>query len=77
MLKEKQGDSLGSEPSPELVAELASMRRVIDKLKKMVLRQREYLGKLKILNNFAFVVVPVSILTGARDSSPAEPDFGK
>ena len=45
MLKEKQGDSLSSEPPAELVAELANMRTIIDSLKKMVLAQRDFLGE--------------------------------
>ena len=45
MLKENQGDSLPNEPSPELVAELACMRKIIDSLKKMVLAQRDCLGE--------------------------------
>ncbi|KAK7092855.1 uncharacterized protein [Littorina saxatilis] len=44
VLKEKQGDSM-TEASPELVAELANMRKVIDSLKKMVLVQRDYLAR--------------------------------
>ena len=45
LLKEKQGDSLSSEPPAELVAELANMRKIIDSLKKMVLAQRDFLGE--------------------------------
>jgi hypothetical protein len=45
-LKEKQSESsLASEPPPELVSELSNMRKVIDGLKRMVLMQRQYLGK--------------------------------